>query len=59
MGTEGLERLRRSIALLTPGQPAGLSREDAMALLADLRTARRELERLIVGLRRLLDSVGG
>jgi hypothetical protein len=53
---EDPERLRRSIALLSPGQPAGLSREDAMALLAELRAARHELERLIAGLRELLDS---
>jgi hypothetical protein len=51
-----IERLRRSIALLSPGQPAGLSREDAIALLADLREARRELERLTAGLRQLLNS---
>ena len=35
-----LERLRRSIALLSPGQPAGLDREDAMAVLAELKAAR-------------------
>jgi hypothetical protein len=29
-----------------------------MALLADLRTAQRELERLMSGVRRLLDSTG-
>jgi len=58
VGTEDIERLRRSIALLTPGQPAGLSTEEAMAMLADLRSARRHLERLIAGLRQLLDSTG-
>lgn len=58
MVAEDLGRLRRSIALLSPGQPAGLSREEAMTLLADLREARRELERLIAGLRRVLDSAG-
>jgi hypothetical protein len=41
---------------LSPGQPAGLSREEAMALLAELRTARQELERLMAGLRRLLEG---
>ncbi len=53
---EELERLRRSIALLTPGQPSGLSREEAVALVSDLRWARRELERLMTGLRQLLDG---
>jgi hypothetical protein len=53
---EDLERLRRSVAMLTPGQPAGLTREDAMALLAEVRSARVELERLILGLRTLLDE---
>jgi hypothetical protein len=52
-----MERLQRSIALLSPGEPAGLKREDAMAILAELRTARRELDRLMVGLRRLLEGV--
>ena len=52
---EELERLRRSIALRSPGQPAGLSLEDAMALLAQLRTARQEFDRLTSGLRRLLE----
>jgi hypothetical protein len=53
---EELECLRRSIALVAPGQPAGLSREDAMALLSKLRSARHELERLIAGLRQLLEG---
>jgi hypothetical protein len=46
---------RRSVAL-TPGQPACLSRQDAMALLGELKTARRELERLVAGLHRLLET---
>ena len=57
MGTEDLERRRRSIALLTPGQPAGLSREEAMALLAELREAREELGRIVIGMRGLLAEV--
>jgi hypothetical protein len=53
---EDLERQRRSIALLAPGQPAGLTREAAMELLTELRTAQDELERLTAGLRRLLEG---
>jgi hypothetical protein len=30
--------------MLTPGQPSGLTREDAMALLAEAHRAQRELE---------------
>ena len=56
---EDLERLRRSLAMLSPGQPAGLSREEAMALLADLQRARRGFERLESGLRRLLEEGEG
>jgi hypothetical protein len=44
--------------MLSPGQPAGLSREEAMALVADMGRARRELERLMTGLRRLVDEAG-
>lgn len=53
---EDLERLRRSLAMLTPGQPASLSREEAVSLLADLQAARRRLDQLEGGLRRLLDG---
>ena len=51
-----VEQLRRSLAMLSPGQPSGLSREEAMVLLGDLRVALSELERLERGLRELLDS---
>ena len=51
-----LERLRRSLAMLAPGQPAGLTREEAMALLAEVRRASAELHRLVRGLRALLDE---
>lgn len=51
-----LERLRRSLAMLAPGQPAGLTREEAMGLLADVRRASAELDRLVTGLRALLDE---
>jgi hypothetical protein len=51
-----LERLRRSLAMLAPGQPAGLTREEAMGLLAEVRRASAELERLVTGLRGLLEE---
>lgn len=53
---EDLERLRRSLAMLTPGQPAGLSREEAVGLLGELQHARRRLDQLEDGLRRLLET---
>jgi hypothetical protein len=51
-----IENLRRSIAMLRPGTPAGLSREDAMALLAELEEVKVRPERLRDGLRRLVDE---
>ena len=54
--TSDLERLRRSLAMLAPGQPAGLTREEAMSLLAEVRRASAELDRLVAGLRALLDE---
>jgi hypothetical protein len=42
--------------MLAPGQPAGLTREEAMALLADVRRTSAELDRLVAGLRSLLDE---
>jgi hypothetical protein len=50
-----LEHLRRSIAMLSPEAPA-LSREEAMALLAELQAAERSFRELRDGLRRLLDE---
>jgi len=47
------------MAMLTPGQPAGLSREDAVELLAELQQARRRLDQLEDGLRRLLEDRSG
>jgi hypothetical protein len=40
--------------MLAPGQPAGLTREEAMGLLAEVRRASTELDRLRDGLRTLL-----
>jgi hypothetical protein len=42
--------------MLAPGQPAGLTREEAMGLLAEVRRASAELERLVTGLRALLEE---
>ena len=39
-----LENLRRSIAMLRPGMPAGFSREEAMGLLAELEDVKLRLE---------------
>jgi hypothetical protein len=36
-----LERLRRSLAMLRPGQPAGLTRERAIRLLEELQRLQR------------------
>src|SRR5690606_31047532 len=52
--TEDLERLRRSVAMLPPGQPA-LDREDALDLLAELQEVRRDLDRLESGLKALIE----
>lgn len=53
---QDLERLRRSIAMLSPGTMA-LPREDALALLAEVQRLRAALDRLADGLRALLDEV--
>lgn len=50
-----LEILRRSIAMLTPGQSA-LSREQALELLQDLADIERRLERLKSALRTMADE---
>jgi hypothetical protein len=51
-----LENLRRSIAMLRPGMPAGFSREEAIGLLAELEEVKLRLERLRDGLRRLVEG---
>jgi ubiquinone biosynthesis protein UbiJ len=53
---QDLERLRRSIAMMSPGTMA-LPREDALALFAEVQRLRRALDRLAEGLRTLLDEV--
>jgi len=54
-----VERLRRSIVMLYPGQVAGLKREEAMRLLAELQrlqSSDRRLVELITTLRRLVEE---
>jgi hypothetical protein len=52
-----LDSLKRSIAMLTPGQQA-LSREQAMLLLTELSDVQERLDRLRAGLRQLLEEDG-
>jgi hypothetical protein len=53
-----IENLRRSLMMLSPGVP-GLSREEALRLIEDLCEAEERLDRLVAGLRRLLDQAQG
>jgi hypothetical protein len=50
-----LERLRRSIVLISPGQLA-LRREDAITLLEDLAGVQERLDTLKADLRRLAEA---
>ena len=51
--SEDLERIRRSIVLLAPRQPAGLDREAAVAVLDELQRLRSKDRRV----QELLDQV--
>ena len=52
-----LERLRRSLAMLSPGAAASaLTREQAMSLITELVAAQARLGRLRAELRRLVDE---
>ena len=51
-----LDSLRRSLIMLTPGVP-GLSREEAIRLVDELCDVEERLDRMISGLRMLLDQV--
>jgi hypothetical protein len=53
-----LEALRRSMAMLLPGQ-AALDREQAMRLLRELQDVEGRVRVLRDGLRKLLDEEGG
>jgi hypothetical protein len=50
LSDEELERLRRSIAMLSPRQPCGISRELAIDIIEDLQRCRRGWQRLAEGL---------
>jgi hypothetical protein len=59
MEAHELERLRRSIAMLRPGQPAGLTRKRAIQLLGELERLQQSDRRysdLLARLRALLDE---
>lgn len=53
-----LETLRRSIVMLTPGQPA-MKREQALELLSELSAVQDRLDRLRSGLIALVDQADG
>jgi hypothetical protein len=52
-----LENLRRSIAMLSPGQMAGLDRERALLLLQEVQNLRRQQERAIAELHGVLRAL--
>lgn len=51
-----LERLRRSIVMLQPGQPAGLKREEAMRLLAETQRLQYQLADVMAKLRMIVED---
>jgi hypothetical protein len=51
-----LENKRRSLAMLTPQAPSGLSREDAIDLIQEVQAAEERLCQLKAELRRLADG---
>jgi hypothetical protein len=56
-----LERLRRSIVMLSPGQRDGLDRDRALQLISELQRSRsrnRRYEELVTQLRTLLAEAG-
>ena len=55
MERHDLERLRRSIVMISPGQLA-LRREEAIALLEDLAEVQQRLDALRTELRRLAEA---
>ena len=56
MDRHDLERLRRSIVMLQPGQPAGLKREEAMRLLAETQRLQHELADVMMRLRAIVEE---
>ena len=61
MDNHELERKRRSIAMLSPGQQVGpLSREEALALCAEVQEGRQDVRRYreaVAELRRVIDGL--
>ena len=58
---EALEQIRRSVTMLSRGQPSGLDREAALALLEELQRrehAGRRRAELVEALRTLLAAAG-
>jgi hypothetical protein len=51
-----LENLRRSLAMLPPNTPAGMSREEAMSLITELQGAEGRLKRLKDDLQRVISQ---
>jgi hypothetical protein len=45
----GIENLRRSVVMLSPQQPSGLNREDAVVLLEEIQRLQRRCGKLEVG----------
>lgn len=54
-----LERLRRSIVMLPPGQPAGLKREEAMRLLAETQRLQHRMAEVMTRLRAIVEEGPG
>ena len=52
-----IENLRRSVAMLTPGQAASIERERALALLGEIQRLQRVHTSVIDELRELLDRI--
>jgi hypothetical protein len=54
-----LENLRRSIAMLTPGQDSYIKRERAMSLIEEVQRLQAEHKAVMTQLRALLAQMGG
>ena len=50
---EGIERMRRSVAMLTPRHTAALDRETALAVLDELERLQEGVRRVMTELRRV------
>lgn len=54
---EGIERLRRSVAMLAPLRPDGLAREEALRVLEELQAARARCRQLETGVASAADDL--